>query len=178
MNQVRNGLIRNFAEEELYMTINLQTLLSSMMNPKVLATLGTVLSLILVDFVFGVLVSLRNGNFSLSKLPQFMETSLIPYIGGLLALALYSNVNAELGALFLTIAATITVKFLADITTKVTQLFAGIQIQIQSPINVGSVVQPLINTPAETTAISADVKPSNVAPVETVSTSTTGQVGQ
>jgi len=96
----------------------------------------------LADFVFGVLVSLKNGNFSASKLPQFVETSLIPYIGGLLALALFSNTNVELGALFFTIAATITVKFLADITTKVTQLFSGIQIQIQSPIAVNHAHSP------------------------------------
>lgn len=63
-----------------------------------------------------------------------METSLVPYIGGLLVLALFSNANAELGALFFTIAATITVKFIADITSKTTQLFNGFQIQIQSPI--------------------------------------------
>lgn len=119
-------------KEELMMV----ALLASYVAPKVLATLGTVLGIILADFVFGILVSLRNGNFQVSKLPQFVETSLIPYIGGLLALALFSNVNAELGALFFTIAATITVKFLADITTKVTQLFSGIQIQLQSPIAV------------------------------------------
>ncbi len=42
---------------------------------------------------------------------------------------------------FFTVAATITVKFLAGITAKVTQLFNGIQSQIQSPINVTSVGQ-------------------------------------
>ncbi|MHB1654115.1 MAG: hypothetical protein ACYCVD_16815 [Desulfitobacteriaceae bacterium] len=140
-------------------------LLGSIVDPKVLATLGTVLSLVLADFVFGVLVSLRNGNFSLSKLPQFVETSLIPYIGGLLVLALFSNANTELRALFFTIAATITVKFLADITTKVTQLFSGIQIQIQSPINVTPVVQPqptsapVTNAPVDPTPIPTEVKP-------------------
>ena len=59
--------------------------LGSIVDPKVLATLGTVLSLVLADFVFGILVSLKNGSFSASKLPKFMETNLIPYIGGLLA---------------------------------------------------------------------------------------------
>ncbi len=111
--------------------------IQSFLAPKVLVTLETVLGLILADFVFGVLVSLRNGNFSFSKLPRFVETSLVPYIGGLLVLALFSNVNAELGALFFTIAATITAKFLADIVSKASQLFNGLQ--IQSPI---AVVQP------------------------------------
>lgn len=117
--------------------------IQSFMASKVLFTLETVLGLILADFIFGVLVSLRNGNFSASKLPQFVEKSLIPYIGGLLVLSLFSKANAELGALFFTIAATITMKFLADITTKVTQLFSGIQIQIQSLINFTPVVQPV-----------------------------------
>lgn len=70
-----------------------------------------------------------------------MQTSLIPYIGGLLVLALFSKANAELVALFFTIAATVTVKFLADITAKAGQLFSGIQ--IQSPIAVNkNKVQP------------------------------------
>ena len=47
--------------------------------------------------------------------------------------ALFFNANTEWG-LFFTIAATVTVKFLADITAKVSQLFNGIQ--IQSPITV------------------------------------------
>lgn len=163
------------------MLINLQTMLNSLVNQKVVATLGTVLSLVLVDFVFGVLASLRNGNFSLSKLPQFVETSLIPYIGGLLALALFSNTNAELGALFFTIAATITVKFLVDITTKATQLFSGIQIQIQSPINVTPAVQPqpvtpVTNIPADTMTIHVDDKPVNVVSIATPETPSAGQV--
>ena len=129
------------------MSINFQTILNSWVDPKVLATLGTVLSLILADFVFGVLVSLRNGNFSLSKLPQFVQTSLLPYIGGLLMLALFSNTNTELKVLFFSIAATVTVKFLADIKDKVIQLFAGIQIQFQSPIGVKEAQsQPLFPT--------------------------------
>ncbi len=151
----------------------MQTILNLIVDPKVLTTLGTVLSLVLADFVFGVLVSLRNGNFSLSKLPQFVETSLIPYIGGLLALALFSNTNAELEALFFTIAATITVKFLADITTKATQLFAGIQ--IQSPINM---VQPVTNSPVDATSIPKEDKPVNVVPVATAETPSDGQVVQ
>lgn len=134
-------------------------LIHSFMAPNVLITLETVLGLILADFIFGVLLSLRNGNFSASKLPQFVQTSLIPYIGGILVLALFSSANAELEALFFTIAATITVKFLADITIKVTQLFVGIQ--IQSPINV---VQPQMAhaaAPAPEALITEQANPSS-----------------
>lgn len=92
----------------------------------------------------------RLGNGCSSKLPRFVETSLVPYIGSLLALASFSNDNAELGALFFTIAATITVKFLADITVKVTELFSGIQIQIQiqSPIAVSHIDEQAQPAPA------------------------------
>jgi hypothetical protein len=99
-----------------------------------LITLETVLGLVLADFLFGVLLAFRDGNFSFSKLPQFIQTSLLPYSGGLLLLALFSNVNTELEALFFTIAATVTAKFLADIVAKAGQLFNGIT--IQSPIAV------------------------------------------
>ncbi|WP_088225599.1 hypothetical protein [Desulfosporosinus sp. FKB] len=129
--------------------------IQSLMAAKVLVTLETVLGFILADFIFGVLLSLRNSNFSFSKLPQFVETSLVPYIGGLLVLAVFSNVNAELGTLFFTIAATISVKFLADIVTKAGQLFNGLQ--IQSPVTVTKTdskpetvpVEPATNTSTE-----------------------------
>lgn len=115
-----------------YLTI----FLGSIMAPKVLATLGTVLGLILADTIFGILAALKTGTFSLSKLAQFVQTNLVPYVGGLLVLALFTNSNAELSALFFTIAAMITVKFLADIKDKVSQVFGGLNIQIQSPIAV------------------------------------------
>ncbi len=102
--------------------------------PNAFVALEAVLGLIIADFVFGVLLSLRSAVFKLTELPRFVETSVVPYIGGLLLLALFSKTNAELGALFFTIAATVTVKFLADITSKASQLFSGIQ--LQSPIAV------------------------------------------
>ncbi|KLU63438.1 hypothetical protein CEB3_c02010 [Peptococcaceae bacterium CEB3] len=108
-------------------------LIQSFMAENVLITLETVLALVLADFVLGVLVSLKQGTFNLSKLPRFVETSLIPYIGGLLVLALFSKTNAELGALFFTIAATITAKFLADIVAKVSQLFNELNSQKARP---------------------------------------------
>lgn len=122
-------------------------LIKSFLAPNVLITLETTLSLVLADFIMGVLVALRNGNFSFSKLPQFIQTSLIPYAGGLLVLALFSKVNGELGALYFTIAATVTAKFLADIVSKASQLFNGLQ--IQSPITVvkpDPQLQPAANT--------------------------------
>lgn len=126
------------------MNATLITLLSTFMTVQVAITLSTVLGLVLADFILGVLASFRSGTFKLSKLAQFMETSLVPYVGGLLVLAIFSGANATLSVLFFSIAATVTAKFLADITTKVGQLFNGVS--IQSPITVASatLVAPVI----------------------------------
>lgn len=110
------------------------TLIQNFFAPNALVTLEGVLALVLADFLFGVLVSLRAGNFSFGKLPQFIQTSLLPYAGGLLLLAMFSKVNGELETLFFTIAATVTAKFMADIVSKVGTLFSGVT--IQSPITV------------------------------------------
>lgn len=117
-------------------------IINSFVAPAALTTLEAVLALVLADFIFGILVSLRTGTFSASKLPQFIQTSLLPYSGGLLVLALFSNANTALGALFFTTATTVTVKFVADIVAKATQLFSGVQ--IVSPITVA----PVVPTPA------------------------------
>lgn len=112
----------------------LMTLLGAFMAPKVLTTLATILGLILADTVLGILLSLKQGKFAWSKLGQFMASNLFPYAGGLLVLALFSSSNTALATLFFTIAATTSVKFLADIGTKASQLFSGIS--FQSPIEV------------------------------------------
>jgi hypothetical protein len=118
------------------MSFTLMGILSTLMTIQVMTTLGTVCGLVMADFVLGVLASFRSGTFKLSKLAQFMETGLVPYVGGLLVLALLSSANVTLATLFFTIAATVSAKFLADITAKVSQLFNGVQ--IQSPITVSS----------------------------------------
>lgn len=118
------------------MNAMLISLLGNFMAAKVATVLVGVLCLVIADFVLGVLTSFRSGTFKLSKLPQFMETSLVPYVGGLLVLAFFSSTNTALEVLFFSVTATITAKFLADITAKVTQLFNGVQ--IQSPITVTS----------------------------------------
>jgi hypothetical protein len=128
------------------MNATLITILSTFMTVQVAIALCTVLGLVMVDFILGVMESFRSGNFSFSKLPQFMETSLVPYMGGLLVLALFSTTNTELTVLFYSISATVTAKFLADITLKVTQLFNGIS--IQSPITVSSTVSSTQAAPA------------------------------
>lgn len=149
----------------------LYTFLGAFMAPKVLVALGTVLGLILGDTLLGVFVAIKNGEFSFSKLAQFVQSSLIPYLGGLLVLALFSNSNAELSAIFFTIAAAITAKFVADIISKTSTLFGGLNIQFQSPIAVkkndpapeNTVVSPSTDISTDTPASDKTVPDSNPA---------------
>lgn len=115
------------------MLSTIQGFLGSYISQPVLASLASALGLVLLDFVLGALVALKTRTFKFSKLPQFMETSFIPYVGGLLILALFTN-YPQIQTVFFSITAAVGVKFLADILSKIANLFSGLGIQIQSPI--------------------------------------------
>ena len=114
-------------------------LLGAFMAPKVIIALGGVLALILVNLVLGVLFSIKTSTFDVRKLPQFLETNLLPYIGGLLVLALFSNMDPTLSVLFFTISAAVYAKFLADIKDQLVQLFGGVSVVVPvTPVVVDS----------------------------------------
>ena len=106
------------------------SLFGSFMAPKVIIALGGVLALILVNLVLGVLFSIKTSTFDVRKLPQFLETNLLPYIGGLLVLALFSNMDPTLSVLFFTISAAVYAKFLANIKDQLVQLFGGLSVVV------------------------------------------------
>lgn len=89
----------------------------------VLSALGAVLGLILVDTILGILLSLKAGFFGFRKLPQFLETNVLPYIGGLIVLSLAASISVEMSALFYAAAATTSAKFLAEIKDKIVEVF-------------------------------------------------------
>jgi len=57
--------------------------IGSLLPQKVVTTLLSVLTLILVDTVLGILASLKMGQFDLRKLPQFLSRNVLPFIGAL-----------------------------------------------------------------------------------------------
>lgn len=59
------------------------------MDPKVLTTLGTALGLVLLDLLLGIILSIKQGNFDVRKLPQFLTSGVLPYVGSLMMLALF-----------------------------------------------------------------------------------------
>lgn len=111
------------------------------MPPVVATALWGALTPILIDFLLGIFLSLKQGTFDFKKLPQFLKTNFIPYVGSLVLLALFAGTVQSLQAVFLTCAAAVGVAFLKDIVIKLGQIFAGFQIQFQSPIvTTGAVV--------------------------------------
>jgi len=88
------------------------------------ATLMIVVAMILVDFLMGVFISIRDGVFDFKKLPQFVCSSILPYIGGLLVLAIVAQYIGDLYLeLFLSISGLVVVKYIVNIKDKVFVLF-------------------------------------------------------
>jgi hypothetical protein len=110
------------------------SLLGASMAPKVLTALGSATGLIFANLILGVLLAMKTKTFDVRKLPQFLEANFVPYIGGLLILALFSGMDQTLSVLFLAVAAAVHLKFLADIKDQVVQLFGDLGFSIQSPI--------------------------------------------
>lgn len=95
-------------------------LLSSM----VFKSLVIVLATILLDFVLGVLISIKKRTFQISILPKFIASNLFPYVGGLVILALLSVYLAELEYLYYAAAGMVAIKFSKEaLMDKITELF-------------------------------------------------------
>ena len=81
-------------------------------------------SLIVLDFLLAVLISIKKKTFDFTVLPQFIATNICPYVGGLVILAFLSVYLAELSYLYYAAVAIITVKFSKEaLLDKITELF-------------------------------------------------------
>ena len=156
------------------------SLLGSFMAPKVIIALGGVLALILVNLVLGVLFSIKTNTFDVRKLPQFLETNFVPYIGGLLVLALFSNMDPTLSVLFFTISAAVYAKFLANIKDQLVQLFGGVSVVmpetpvVVSPIEVAKVLDPVAVDPVAP-VLAFDLPPKSITEVIQATLSQVGE---
>lgn len=57
-----------------------------MVDHTLLQALVFVLALVVVNVVLGILIALRDGAFDVRRLPSFLQTEILPYYLGLLAL--------------------------------------------------------------------------------------------
>lgn len=96
-----------------------------MFDKTVFITLGTVLGIIVLDTLLGIINAISQKQFDIRKLPQFLQTSILPYIGGLAILAVFSY-DGTIKPLFYAAAAATTAKYLAEIKDKLVKIF-GIQ---------------------------------------------------
>lgn len=88
------------------------------LDVQVLNSLLLVLSVILVDTLLGIIRSIARQEFDVRVLPQFLQTSVFPYIGSLIVLAVFSFFVPEIKALLMTAAAFLLAKYLAEIKDK------------------------------------------------------------
>lgn len=70
-----------------------------------------VLAFILLNFLFGVLISLKKKEFDLKRLPKFLATDVFPFVGSLMLLALLSVYLAELEKFYYGAVAIISIGF-------------------------------------------------------------------
>lgn len=85
-------------------------------------TLGTVLGIIALDTLLGIVNAISQKQFDIRKLPQFLQTSILPYIGGLTILAIFSY-DGTIKPLFYAAATATTAKYIAEIKDKITKMF-------------------------------------------------------
>ena len=85
-------------------------------------TLGTVLGMIVLDTLLGIIVSISKKEFDVRQLPRFLQTSILPYVGGLTILAIFSY-NDTIKPLFYAAATATTAKYIAEIKDKISKMF-------------------------------------------------------
>jgi hypothetical protein len=95
-------------------------------------TLGTVLGIIMLDTLLGIITSISNKQFDIRKLPQFLQTSILPYVGGLTILALFSY-DSTIKPLFYAAATATTAKYIAEIKDKISNIFGTKTTDTQTP---------------------------------------------
>lgn len=86
-----------------------------------------VLALIVLDVASGAILAISRREFDVRKLPDFLRQSVLPYVGGLVILAVGSTFSPEVNALYVASVAAASGKFLAEIKDKWTGLFGNTQ---------------------------------------------------
>ena len=64
-----------------------------------------------LDFILGILISIKESTFTISKLPQTIGKNIFPFVGGLIILALLGNYIDEFNAVYYVGAGLVTLKF-------------------------------------------------------------------
>lgn len=88
-----------------------------------------VLFLIVADTALGIIVALRRNELKveIDKLPQYLKTGVVPYLGGLVIIAILTAVlpgaTAEVRGIFYGSAGLVIAKYSSDLAAKIKCLF-------------------------------------------------------
>ncbi len=85
-----------------------------------------VVAAIIIDALLGILKTFKpdNENFDIRKLPQFVASGILPYVGGLLIIGVAAEFIGEpYAALYYLIAAAVLAKYLVEIKDKLFSMF-------------------------------------------------------
>lgn len=94
----------------------------------VFTVLMYVVAAIVVDTVFGVAVALRKGEFEWQELPRFLGSNVVPFVFGLLALAVVAEYAGEVFEyIFYASSVAVFARYVAKLVEKAKQLF-GIEL--------------------------------------------------
>jgi hypothetical protein len=90
-----------------------------MVKAQMVHAILVVIALIGLDTVLGWLKALVQREWSWDKVANYLQTSVLPFIGGLLALALLAMLQPDVEPVFYASVAAASVKLVADIITKI-----------------------------------------------------------
>jgi len=105
---------------------------------RVVWLLCAVILIIMLDTLLGIIRAVTQGEFDPRKLPQFLRTNILPFVGALLLMGLFSMVKLDpqydpqgllvfIEVLYFACVAATAWKFGADIKTKLVEVFGPLQ---------------------------------------------------
>lgn len=97
------------------MTLNL--------DPNILWVLLAVLTLIFVKTFLAWIIAWRDGKFDVREAPRFVITQVLPYVAGLLVLALPSLWHEDLAIIYFAGAGVVGLKYLAEVKDRFQALY-------------------------------------------------------
>lgn len=103
------------------------------LDSEILYSLAGVLTLIIIKTVLTWIIAFKIDEFDIREAPRFLITNVLPYVAGLLVLAVPSIWLPEIKILYFSIVAVVSAKYLAEIKDRIIYLF-----EAEIPDNIAS----------------------------------------
>ena len=101
--------------------INLSVITGMIPQPEFKALVGLIV-LIFFNFILGVILATKSGEFDSKKLPNVLQSMML-YIGGLVLLFIFGMYLPYLMALFVALAAALYYSYLKDVKDKIFKIY-------------------------------------------------------